>query len=312
MMSVKKGLGILVVVTLLAGVLVMVNGNLFAWDKKVDKTVSGYLQIKGSDTIVNLAQILAENYMQYRPKVAVAVTGGGSGTGIAALINGQVDIADSSRDIKASEISQARERGIEPVGFVIGMDGVSFIVNENNPVKNLTLEQLGQIYRGEITNWKEVGGHNLNIVLYGRQSNSGTFAFVQEFVLKGDYSAKMMGMNGNAQIVEAIRTDKAGIGYVGVSYVKDEKGQEVPGLNVVLVKKDANSTAYSPLDTAAVDAGLYPVARELYQYVNGKPTGVIKDWFEFVLSEEGQKIVEAEGFFRVPAKHVEANNKHLK
>lgn len=307
----KKGLGLFVVVALLAGVL-LASGSLMAWDKNVNKTMSGYIQIKGSDTIVNLAQILAEQYMQYRPKVSVAVTGGGSGTGIAALINKQIDIADSSREIKSSEIDQAKKNGVNPVQFVIGMDGVAFITNESNTIKELTVEQLGKIYRGEITNWKEVGGPNLAISLYGRQSNSGTFTFVQEFVLQGDYSPKMMGMNGNAQIVEAVKADKGGIGYVGVAYAKDDKGNEVAGIDVTLVKKDAKSKAYSPMDSKAVDEGLYPVARELFQYTNGKPTGIIKDWLEFVLSPEGQKTVEAEGFFKIPAKFQAENTKNLK
>lgn len=307
----KKGFSLFLGVALLAGIL-FVSSGLLAWDKNVNKTMSGYIQIKGSDTIVNLAQILAEQYMQYRPKVSVAVTGGGSGTGIAALINKQVDIADSSRDIKASEVEQAKKKGVNPVPFVIGMDGVAFITNESNTVKELTMEQLGKIYRGEITNWKEVGGPNLAISLYGRQSNSGTFAFVQEFVLEGDYSPKMMGMNGNAQIVEAVKADKGAIGYVGVAYAKDDKGNEAAGIDVTLVKKDAKSKAYSPMDSKAVDGGLYPVARELFQYTNGKPKGIVKDWLEFVLSPEGQKVVEAEGFFKIPAKWQAENAKNLK
>lgn len=310
-MKVRKVLGFALAVLLVVGGVFILNGNLQAWDKGVNN-ISGYLQIKGSDTIVNLAQILAEHYMTARPKVAVAVTGGGSGTGIAALINGQIDIADASRAIKDKEIKQAQGRGVEPLAFVIGMDGVSFIVNENNGVKNLTLEELGKIYRGEITNWKEVGGVDREIVLYGRQSNSGTFAFVQEFVLEGDYSANMMRMNGNAQIVEAVKADKAAIGYVGVSYVKDETGNEIPGLNVLAIAKDANSDAYSPLDLTAVKAGNYPVSRPLFQYTNGTPRGVIKDWLEFVLSDEGQKIVEAEGFFVIPANYAADNAKNLK
>lgn len=310
MLSKKRAI-LFVAVALLAGV-ILVSGSLLAWDKNGNKTLSGYIQIKGSDTIVNLAQILAEQYMQFRPKVSVAVTGGGSGTGIAALINKQVDIADSSREIKVSEIEQAKKKGVNPVPFVIGMDGVAFITNESNTIKELTLEQLGKIYRGEITNWKEIGGPHLPISLYGRQSNSGTFAFVQEFVLKGDYSAKMMGMNGNAQIVEAVKADKGGIGYVGVSYAKDDKGNEVAGIDVTLVKKDAKSKAYSPMDSKAVDSGLYPVARELFQYTNGTPKGVVKDWLEFVLSPEGQKVVEAEGFFKIPSKWQAENAKNLK
>lgn len=310
-MSLKRGLSLIVLAALLIGLIFISGSKLLAWDKDANN-LSGYLQIKGSDTIVNLAQILAENYMEYRPKVAVAVTGGGSGTGIAALINNQIDIADASRAIKDKEITQAKERGIEPVSFVIGMDGVSFIVNENNPIQELSMEQLGAIYRGEITNWKEVGGADLAIKLYGRQSNSGTFAFVQEFVLSGDYSQNMMRMNGNAQIVEAVKADKSGIGYVGVSYVKDENGNEIDGLDVLAVKKDNASKAYSPLDIAAVKAGNYPVARPLFQITNGKPEGIVRDWLKYVLSEDGQKIVEAEGFFVVPANYAAQNTENLK
>ncbi len=305
-MNMRKGLGVIVLVLVFSLLL------LGCQPKEKEQGLSGQLQIKGSDTIVNLAQVLAEKYMEEKPKVAVAVTGGGSGTGIAALINDAIDIANSSREIKESEINQAKERDIEPVSFAIGMDGISFIVNENNPVKDLTVEELGKIYRGEITNWKEIGGDDREITLYGRQSNSGTFAFVQEFVLLGDYSDKMMRMNGNAQIVEAVKGDKNSIGYVGVAYVKDENGNEIPGLNVLAVSKDANTQAYSPLDTESVKAGKYPVARAVYQIIDGKPEGIVKDWLEFVLSEEGQNIVETEGFFPVPSNLAAENDENLK
>ncbi len=272
------------------------------------------IQVKGSDTLVNLVQILAEAYMEQNPKNPIAVLGGGSGTGIAALINGTCDIADHSRPWKEKEINLANENGVKPRRFIIAVDGVSVIVNESNSVGDLTMDQVGAIYRGQINNWKEVGGPDKPISLYGRQSNSGTYVFFQEHVLGNkNYSPDMKRMNGNAQIVEGVIQDKAAIGYVGIAYVYDQKSGTVrKGLKVLKVAKDANSAAYSPLDKAAVDAGKYPVARPLFQSTNGKPSGAILDFIKFETSPEGQKIVEGEGFFTIGSSHVAENKKNLK
>jgi phosphate transport system substrate-binding protein len=176
------------------------------------------------------------------------------------------------------------------------------------------MAQIGAIYRGEIKNWKEFGGANQPISLYGRQSNSGTFVFFQEHVLgKQDYSADMKRMNGNAQIVEGVMADKAGIGYVGVGYIVDQKtGKVRPGIKVLNVSKDAESKAFSPLDKAAVDSGDYPVARPLFQTTNGIPKGSVKAFLEFELSPEGQNIVEKEGFFPIGAGIQADNMKNMK
>ena len=260
------------------------------------------LQIKGSDTLINLVQRLAEVYMEKNPGKAIAVTGGGSGTGISALINGKCDIANASRLMKSKEVEMAVGAGVTPKRVVVAMDGLSVIVNENNPITQLTLDELGKIFRGEVKNWSGVGGSNKPITLYGRQSNSGTFVFFQDQVLKADYAQTMNRMNGNAQILEAIKQDETGIGYVGVGYVKDASG-----ITVLRVASRPGAPYASPLSSADVKSGAYSIARPLMQYVNGTPTGAIKDFIEFQLSDEGQRIVEEQGFFPNPVEYQQYN-----
>jgi len=271
------------------------------------------LQIKGSDTMVNLVQILAEEYMAKNPGTALAVLGGGSGTGITAIINQTCDIANHSREWRQKEIDQAWEKGVQPRFFIIAVDGLSIIVHESNPLERLTMAELGAIYRGEIKNWKAVGGPDKKVSLYGRQSNSGTYVFMQEHVLGNkNYSTDMKEMNGNAQIIEGILQDEGGIGYVGVGYLFDKDGKVRKGLKVLNIAKDSKSPAFSPLDKAAIDSGDYPVSRPLYQATSGKPSAAIADFIRFEISEEGQKIVEREGFFTIGAKHKEQNEKNLR
>ena len=270
------------------------------------------LQIKGSDTMVNLVQILAEEYMAKNPGTALAVLGGGSGTGITAIINQTCDIANHSREWKQKEIELAWEKGVKPRFFVIAVDGLSIIVHESNPLEKLTMEELGAIYRGEVKNWKMVGGPDKAVSLYGRQSNSGTYVFMQEHVLNNkNYSTDMKEMNGNAQIIEGIVQDEGGIGYVGVGYLYDKEGKVRKGLKILNIAKDAKSQAYSPLDKAAVDSGNYPVARPLYQATNGKPTPAVASFIAFETGPEGQKIVEREGFYTIGGKYTEQNDKNL-
>lgn len=277
---------------------------------QAEKASNEYIQIKGSDTEVNLVQRFAETYMK-DIDVSISVTGGGSGTGISALINGQVDIADASRTMKEAEIKQARNNDIEPVRAVIAMDGLSVITHTANPIKELTMKEIGKIFRGEITNWKQLGGQDLEISLYGRQSNSGTFVYFRDKVLKSDYSADMKRMNGNAQIVEAIKSDQAGIGYVGVGYVTDDEGNEVKGLNIINVAKTETAKAVSPLKPENVKSGDYPLARPLNQYFDGQPEGAILDFVKFELSEEGQKIAVEEGFYPVSPEFKKLNKKNI-
>ena len=267
------------------------------------------IQVKGSDSEVNLVQKLAEVFMQKNPGANIAVTGGGSGTGIAALINKTTDIANSSRDLSPKEEEAAKKAGVSPFRIVFATDGISAIIHPDNPVNKLTLEQLGKIFKGTITNWKEVGGPDTKISLYGRQSNSGTYIFFREFVVKGDYSPHKKSMNGNAQIVEAIQRDKAGIGYVAVGYVVSEKGELKPGLKIVDIAKDAQSQAFSPALMENVMTGKYPISRPLNQYLVGKPSGKLLDFIKFELSEEGQQIVRKQGFFPVQKNWMEFNKK---
>ncbi|MFH2145197.1 MAG: PstS family phosphate ABC transporter substrate-binding protein [Candidatus Omnitrophota bacterium] len=262
------------------------------------------IQIKGSDTLINLVQRLSEVYMDKYPGNYIAITGGGSGTGVAALINKKCDIANASRLMKAKEVAQASDNGVQVNRVVIAMDGLSVISNGDNPVTKLTVDEIGKIFRGEITNWKDVGGEDMSITLYGRQSNSGTFVFFRDAVLKGDYSQKMNRMNGNAQIVEAIKQDNSGIGYVGVGYVK-----EATGLNVLQVAARAGGVYASPLNGEDVKTGKYPISRPLNQYVNGTPKGAVKDFLAFELSAQGQRLVEEEGFFPIPEEYKELNAK---
>ncbi|SJZ30701.1 PstS family phosphate ABC transporter substrate-binding protein [Selenihalanaerobacter shriftii] len=269
-----------------------------------------YVQVKGSDTMVNMVQILAEDYMAKKEGASLSVTGGGSGTGVAALINDKVDIANASRVMKEEEIKQAEDNGVDVKRFVVAMDGLAVVVNADNSIKDLTVNEIGQIFKGEITNWKEVGGPDQKITTYGRQSNSGTFVYFRNNVLKGDYTANMKRMNGNAQIVEALKADKTGIGYVGIGYVVKED-KVVEGLNVLNIAKDANAKPASPLKAENVKTGAYPLARPLNQYTNGKPTGVVLDFIEFELSEEGQGIAIEQGFYPVSPKFQDLNEKHL-
>lgn len=271
------------------------------------------VQVKGSDTMVNLVQILAEEYMAKNPGAAIAVLGGGSGTGITAIINGTCDIANHSREWKPRELDLAYEKGIKPRIFAIAVDALSIIVNDKNPIDTLTMAQVGAIFRGEIKNWKVLGGPDQKISLYGRQSNSGTYSFMQEHVLNNkNYSPDVKEMNGNAQIIEAITQDTSGIGYVGVGYLFDESGNLRRGIRVQKIKKDESSPAYSPLDKDAVYSAKYPISRPLYQSTNGKPSGVVADFIRYILSPEGQAIVEKEGFFKIGQDLMDQNLKNLK
>ena len=286
---------------------VMVMGLVFGG--MIQAQAQNMIQVKGSDSEVNLVQRLAEVFMKKNPAVNVAVTGGGSGTGIAALINKQTDIANSSRELSSKEEQSAKGAGVNPFRIVVATDGLSAIVHPENPVKKLTLEQLGKIFKGEITNWNQIGGKNAKISLYGRQSNSGTFVFFREFVVKADYSPHMKSMNGNAQIAEGIKRDKDGIGYVAVGYVVNGKGEVMAGVKLLDISKEAQSVAYSPASIENVMSGRYPISRPLNHYTNGKPTGKLLDFIQFEISDEGQKIVQQEGFFPVQKNWMEFNRK---
>lgn len=279
----------------------------FGCGKRGGKSVS--IQIKGSDTEVNLVQRLSEVFMGENPGIEITVTGGGSGTGIAALINQQTDIANSSREMKEEEIKQAKDQGVAPLGVIFAVDGLALIANEKNPLDSLTMEQVAKIFKGEIKNWQELGGQKMAISLYGRQSNSGTFVFFRDTILKADYSPQMKMLNGNAQIVESVRNDRAAIGYAGIGYTVDKQGKVSPGLKVLKIARDKNSPAVTPLDPENVRKKIYPISRPLYQYLNGQPDGNILKFIRFELSEEGQKIISSEGYYPIGAGYMEENKK---
>ena len=256
-----------------------------------------FIQVKGSDTEVNLVQRLAENFMKKNPNYSVAVTGGGSGVGIAAIINKTTDLCNASRPMKDTEITQAKANKVNPLGVVFAVDGLSVILNPKNTVKSLTVDQIGQIYRGELTNWKQAGGPDLPITLYGRQPNSGTFVFFREAVVRGDYANKMNQMNGNAQILEAVKKDAGGIGYVGIGYVVDNSGKVVSGIQVCEVAKDSRSKAFSPLKLENIMNGSYPLTRPLYQYFDGNNRAKVEAFIKYELSPEGVATIRKDGFY---------------
>lgn len=273
---------------------------------------SKQIQVKGSDTEVNLVQILAEKFMAKNKEVNMSVTGGGSGTGIAALFNKTADLANSSRAMKDDEMTQAKQAGLVPKRIIFATDALSVIVHDGNPVKSLTVDQVGKIFRGEIKNWKDLGGKDEPISLYGRQSNSGTFVFFREFIVKSDYSPDMKGMNGNSQIVEGVGQDKGGVGYVGIGYALDTKTRKpVKGIQLLKIINPATGIAVDPTDETSVVTGKYPIARPLYQYfVNSDPHLV--GFLKFELGAEGRKLITKEGFYEIKKEWKAENDKVLK
>ena len=248
------------------------------------------LTVKGSDTMIILGQRWAEEYMKANPDAIVQVTGGGSGIGIAALINGTTDIAQCSRPMKQSEKDKLRDRynslGVE---IPVAKDGITIYVSEKNPVNELTLDQLKQIYTAKVTNWKELGGNDAKIILYGRENSSGTYSFFKDNVLMGaDYAPQTQTLPGTAAVVNAVSKDENGIGYGGAAYAK--------GIKEVKVKKDTNSPALAP-NLETIQAGTYPISRDLFWYTRIKPTGDAKKFLDYVLSPKGQGIVKEVGYF---------------
>lgn len=251
---------------------------------------SEVVTVKGSDTMVLLAQRWAELYMAKHPNVTIQVTGGGSGTGISALINGTTDICNASRPMKPTEKQKLKQR-FNSLGVEIkaAKDGLSVYVNEANPIKVLSIEQVRKIYLGEITNWKQVGGDDGRIILYSRENNSGTYVYFKDNILQGkDYAPNTQSLPGTAAVVNAVSKDKNGIGYGGAAYGR--------GIREVALKADEGSTAYEP-SAENVKSGAYPVTRFLYMYVRTRPTGALKAYIDWILSDEGQSVVESVGYF---------------
>jgi phosphate transport system substrate-binding protein len=263
------------------------------------QAATAYIENKGSDTIVNLALAWAEQYQSDYPDVSISVTGGGSGTGLAALLNGTVDIANASRQIKEEEIAEAQSKGIDPVEFIIARDAIAVIVNPENPVSELTLQQISDIYSGKITNWTEVGGEDRPIVRLSRETNSGTHVYFLETVLRlGDSeSTTLFSMNtlllpSSEGIVYEVRQNPNAIGYDGLGYVPAD-------LKMIAIAKQSGDPYVLP-SADTVDDGSYPIARDLYMYTAGQPTGTVKTYLDWILSPVAQAIVTELGF--VPIK----------
>jgi phosphate transport system substrate-binding protein len=227
--------------------------------------------------------------MKKNPGASIQVTGGGSGVGLAALINGSTDIANASRPIKPSEVEKLKARyntlGVE---IPCAKDGLSVYLNKANPVASLTLKQIGQIFAGKITNWKEVGGPDAAIKLYGRESSSGTFGFFKDNVVKTDFSPTCQTLPGTAAIVNAVKKDKYSVGYGGAAYAE--------GVKDCAIKKDDKSPAILP-SAATVKNNSYPITRYLYMYLKSRPTGETKAFVDWILSSEGQAIIAEVGYY---------------
>ncbi len=252
------------------------------------------IENKGSDTLVNLALAWAEAYMKEHPNARISVTGGGSGTGIAAMINGTVDIANASREMKKEEIDAAKKNGIDPVEHTVAKDAIAVVVHPSNPVDGLTLQQISDIYTGKITNWKEVGGEDRPIVLLSRESNSGTYVYFLEEVIrlgkKSDllFSPDTLLMPSSEGISTEVRQNPNAIGYDGLGYVTSD--QKMLG-----VAKDAGSPYVLPA-VETVNNDTYPISRGLYMYTAGEPQGSVKAYLDYILGPVGQALVPTLGF----------------
>lgn len=253
------------------------------------------MQIKGSDTIVNLVQVWAEKFSQKNLDSNIGVTGGGTGTGFAALLNNTCSIAMASRQVEENEVNLAKKQNITYKEFVVGLDGLAVLVNKNNPINNLTIEQLRDIFMAKIRNWKEVGGQDRPIVLLSRESNSGTHMFFKEQVIrlgaidnKDEFSPTALLMPSSQAIVDEIYQNPNAIGYAGIGFMNNQT-------KTVSVSAK-NSTEFFEPTIENVMSGKYPISRPLYLYTNGEPKGIVKNFIDYALSEEGQQVVVETSF----------------
>lgn len=261
-------------------------------------STSEYIENKGSDTMVNLALAWAEAYQALKPDVSISVTGGGSGTGIASLMNGTVSIANASRAIKDEERETAQKSGIEPVEFVVARDAIAVIVHPENPIDQLTLQQISDIYSGKISNWVELGGENRPIVRLSRETNSGTHVYFLETVLRMDdkenktlFSMDTLLLPSSEGITAEVRDNPNAIGYDGLGYI-------IPEVKMIAVARD-EETGYVLPSSETVNNGTYPIARDLYMYTNGHPDDELKNYLDWIMGPEAQQIVTDLGFVPV-------------
>jgi phosphate transport system substrate-binding protein len=275
-MNIKKFITILIVVPL----------TFISLNTDIQAKAKCKIVIAGSTTVLPIAQRSAELYMDVNSDANITVRGGGSGVGIAALIDGRCDIADASRSMKTKELKIARGKGVNPVGNIIATDGIAIVVNKSNPIKNITLEQLRDIYTGKTVNWKELGGNDAQIVSISRDYSSGTFEVFKKLVLKGDkVKNDVLMLASNKGVSTTVNQTKGALGYIGLGYISDD-------LKVLTV-----NSVYPTKEN--VSNNNYPIARPLFMYTNGKPKGLIKSFIDFILSDNGKKIVEETGYVPV-------------
>ena len=265
------------------------------------------IQNKGSDTLVNVAQAWAEAYQKVDSTVAVAVTGGGSGTGIAAMINGTVDLANSSRSMKQKELDLAKSKGQNPIEHIVGYDALAVYLHKDNPAKSISVTQLAEIYgeEGETESWTDIGLEvpgckNQEMILVSRQNNSGTYAYFRSAVLgkKRDYRMGTRDMHGSKDVVELVEKTPCAIGYSGLAYATDH-------VKLACVSKGSDGGDCVMPTVASASDGSYPIARPLFMYTNGAPTGEVKKYLDFILSDEGQCIIKSKGY--APVRDVTCN-----
>lgn len=250
--------------------------------------------IKGSDTVLPLSQKVAEVFMDKNKKASVTVIGGGSGVGITGIIDGTCDIAQSSRPIKTEEKRQAKVKGVTTVETTIATDAITVIVHPSNPVSQLNMQQIGDIFTGTITNWKALGGPDMPIVVYSRESSSGTYTFFREHVLNNrEYASGALLHPATGAIVQSVSQTEGAVGYIGMAYLTD-------GVKALDVAAASGQPFVKPTPTTALD-GTYPISRALFYYTNGTPKGAVKDFIDFVLSPEGQKLIEDTGYVPIKA-----------
>lgn len=275
-------------------------GNQAPPNASVPGSDTSYIENKGSDTIVNLALAWAERYQVINPEVRISVTGGGSGTGLSALINGTVDIANASRSIKPEETRAVQANGSDPVEFVVARDAIAIIINPENPVDELTIQQLSDIYSGNINNWIDVGGEDRPIVRLSRETNSGTHVyFLEEVLRQGDkqntslFSPDTLLLPSSEVISAEVRDNPNAIGYDGLGYV-------TPDMKVVAVSPGKDQPHVLP-SIASVNNNTYAIARDLYMYTNGEPSSKVKEYLDWIQSPEAQQIVSELGFIPIPS-----------
>ena len=261
----------------------------------------------GSTTVLPFGQAAVEQFMKENAGVKFSVSGTGTGNGFKSLADGSAQIANASRFIKDSEIKSCMDKNVYPVPFAVALDCIVPIVHKDNPVKGLSHAQLKDIYSGKVTNWNQVGGADVSILPYGRQTTSGTYEFFFETVMKKeDFATGVSQETGNAAIATKVNQNAGGIGYIGIGYA-----QQAQGVKTLSLKADVSSEAFLPTDEEAVYAGDYPLSRHLYVYTNGTPEGAVKKWVEYILSDEGQAVVEEAGFYKLDADTLSAMKAQL-